>query len=61
MDVCLPDRFNFFIIVPNYLPVFFLLVLSSYLLNFSFYAIQSGFFLILLELDFLQCSFHFSF
>lgn len=44
MDVCFTDRFNFFIIVPPYLPQFFLLVLSSYLLNLSFYAMQSGFF-----------------
>lgn len=42
MDLCFTDRFNFFIIVPHYLPQFFLLVLSSYLL--SFYAMQSGFF-----------------
>lgn len=29
MDVCFTDRCNFFIIVPHYLPQFFLLVLSS--------------------------------
>jgi len=34
MNACLTDTFNFFIIVPHYLLQFFLLVLSSYLLNF---------------------------